>query len=221
MDFNRTRRLATLWAVLTAGAVMLGSVAGCAHSNSYEDFFIAVRNDNAVEVNALLQRGFDPNTRSSTGQVGLILAFLEDSPKTAKILMAQPTIKIDALNAAGESALMLAALKGNLSGTAALLERGARINQPGWSALHYAATGPQVQAVRMLLSRGAEVNVTAPNGSTPLMMAARYGPLASVELLLQRGADPARLNDNNLQAIDMARQAGRDDVVRMLVSSGR
>ena len=221
MDFKRIKRLAAFCASLVIGSAFLGSGAGCAQGNSYEDFFIAVRNDNASVVRDLLQRGFDPNTRTPAGQVGLTLAFLEDSPKAAQLLLARPDLNLDVLNAAGESALMLAALKGNLPAVSALLDRGARVNQPGWSALHYAATGPQVQAVQMLLDRGARINAAAPNGSTPLMMAAQYGPQASVELLLERGADRAQRTDKMLQAVDFARQAGRDDVVRMLERFGR
>ena len=221
MDSRPTKRLAAFCTSLVLGAVFLGLGSGCAQGNSYEDFFIAVRNDNATVVRDLLQRGFDPNTRSAAGQVGLTLALLEDSPKAAQLLLARPDVNVDALNAAGESALMLAALKGDLPAISALLKRGARVNQPGWSALHYAATGPQVQAVRMLLDRGAEINAAAPNDSTPLMMAAQYGTQASVELLIERGADRSRRNDKMLQAADVARQAGRDDVVRMLEVFGR
>ena len=221
MNFKRISQLVVLWAGLSVGAVLLGSGAGCAHPDSYADFFIAVRNDNVNVVRDLLQRGFDPNTRNPAGQSGLIVAFQEDSPKAAKLLLNQPNIELDARNTAGESALMFAAIKGNLTGIEALLARGARVNQPGWSALHYAATGPQVRAVKVLLDRGADINATAPNGSTPLMLAAQYGPEASVDLLLDRGADRTLRNANNMQAADFARLAGRDDMVRQLERPGR
>ena len=187
-----------------------------ANAGSYEDFFIAARNDNASTITDLLQRGFDPNTRDAKGNTGLVIAMQEQSPKAARTLLAVRAVEVDAVNAAGESALMLAALKGDLGGMRLLLERGARVNQPGWSALHYAATGPETQAVRLLLDRGAEVNAASPNGSTALMMAAQYGTEASVKLLLDRGADVKLRNQRELSAVDFAHLSGREPLTRML-----
>lgn len=189
---------------------------GNANAGSYEDFFIAVRNDNAGTVSDLLKRGFDPNTRDAKGQPGLTIAMQERSLKAARTLLADPALDVDALNPAGESALMIAAIKGDLAGMGLLLERGARVGQPGWSALHYAATGPEVRAVALLLDRGAEVNAPSPNGSTPLMMAAQYGSEASVKLLVERGADPKLRNQRELRAADFARLSGRESLTRML-----
>jgi len=67
-----------------------------------------------------------------------------------------------------------------------------------------------------LLQRGAAVNATAPNGNTPLMMAAQTGASASVEMLLAKGADVNRLNLINLSAADIAEQAGRDNLAQRL-----
>ena len=196
----------------------LVAIVGCSSANagSYEDFFIAVKNDNVSKVKDLLQRGFDPNTRDLKGNTGLATAMQEQSAKAARMLLGVPAIEIDAVNQAGESALMLAALRGDLDGMGLLLDRGARVNQPGWSALHYAATGPESQAVRLLLDRGAEVNAASPNGSTPLMMAAQYGTEASVKLLLDRGADVKLRNQRDLTAVDFARLSGREPLTRLL-----
>jgi uncharacterized protein len=131
-------------------------------------------------------------------------------------LMAHPQLNVNALNPAGESALMLAALKGDLAASMQLLERGANINQRGWSPIHYAATGPEPKLVTLLLDRGADIEARAPNGTTPLMMAARYGHDDSVKLLLARGADPKRRNDGGLYAADFARLEGREKLAAML-----
>ncbi|MES3015542.1 MAG: ankyrin repeat domain-containing protein [Pseudomonadota bacterium] len=189
-----------------------------ANAGSYEDFFIAIKNDNAGNVSSLLARGFDPNTRDPKGQTGLNIALLERSAKTTKLLLAQPGIDVNLLNDAGESPLMMAALKGDTSAAQMLLERGAKVNQPGWSALHYAATGPDAGLVKLLLDRGAELNAGSPNGTTPLMMAAQYGTEDSVSLLLARGADVNRRNEKDLRAVDFARMSGREALVRKLES---
>jgi ankyrin repeat protein len=70
--------------------------------------------------------------------------------------------------------------------------------------------------VAWLLQRGAAVNATAPNGNTPLMMAAQTGASARVEILLAKGADVKRLNGMNLSAADIAEQAGRDNLAERL-----
>lgn len=190
-------------------------------AGSFEDFFIAIRNDNAGTVTNLLQRGFDPNSRDEKGQTGLAMAMQERSLKAADVLLSHPAIQIDALNQAGESALMMAALKGEITGARRLLERGAKVNQPGWSALHYAASGTEPEIVRLLLAKGADVNAASPNGSTPLMMAAQYGSEDSVKLLLAAGADPKRRNQRDLRASDFARLAGRDSLATSLAKLER
>ena len=140
----------------------------------------------------------------------------ERSLKAAGVLLARPATDVNALNAAGESALMMAALKGDLTGAQLLLERGAQVNKTGWSPLHYAATGPEPKLVALLIDRGADLNAGSPNGTTALMMAAQYGSEDSVKLLLSRGADPKRRSQLDLNAVDFARKAGRDSLAAQL-----
>ncbi len=187
-----------------------------ANAGSFDDFFIAIKNDNASAVADLIKRGFDPNTRDAKGQPGLTAAMQERSVKVARVLLDQPGIDVNAQNPAGETALMLAALKGELTGAELLLGRGALVSLPGWSPIHYAATGPEPQLVKLLLDRGAEIDAASPNGTTPLMMAAQYGSEESVKLLLQRGADSARRNQRGLGPVDFAKLSGREPVVRLL-----
>lgn len=191
-----------------------------AFASSYEDFFVAVKRNNGLAVTALLERGFDPNTRDPQGQVALILALRDENPAVVEALLARPDTQVGLLNASGESALMMAALRGNLDLCQRLLTRGAVVNQPGWSPLHYAATGPEPKIVQLLLERGALVDAEAPNRNTPLMMAARYGKEDSVKLLLARGADPKRTNDQNMTAADFARGAGRESLAAQLSKAG-
>jgi len=192
-----------------------------ASAGSFDDFFIAIRNDDAGVITNLLNRGFDPSTRDEKGQPGLTIAMQEHALKAARALLARPEVDVNALNQAGESALMMAALKGDLAGVQLLLERGAKVDQTGWSPLHYAATGPEPKVVQLLLDCGADIDAASPNGSTPLMMAAQYGSEDSVRLLLDRGADPRRRNQLDLGAIDFARRAGRSTLVKRLEQATR
>jgi len=191
-----------------------------AKAGSYEDFFVAVKRNDGRTVSALMERGFDPNTRDPQGQVALILALKAEDLAVAEALLARPETKVDLVNSVGESALMMAALRGQTDWCQRLLARGAPVNQPGWSPLHYAATGPEPKIVQLLLERGATVDAESPNRTTPLMMAARYGKEESVKLLLARGADLKRTNDLNMTAADFARGAGRDSLAAQLSKPG-
>ena len=130
--------------------------------------------------------------------------------------MGQPALDVNAVNASGETPLMMAALRGDLDWARRLIERGAKVHQDGWSPLHYAATGPEPKIVVLLLDRGAPIDARSPNRSTPLMMAARYGAEANVDLLLARGADKRLRNDRDLDASEFAKLAGRDFLVSRL-----
>ena len=187
-----------------------------ANAGAYEDFFQAVNRDDGRTVRQLIERGFDPNSRDPKGQAALHLALRDQSFAVAEALWASPALDVSALNANGESPLMMAALRGNLAWAQRLLERGAQVHKDGWSPIHYAATGPEPKLVALLLDKGAAIDAESPNRSTPLMMASRYGAEASVDLLLARGADARRRNDLNLSAVDFARQAGRDFLVERL-----
>lgn len=187
-----------------------------ANAGAYEDFFQAVNRDDGRTVRQLIERGFDPNSRDPKGQAALHLALRDESLAVAEALWASPALDVSALNANGESPLMMAALRGNLAWAQRLLERGAQVHKDGWSPIHYAATGPEPKLVALLLDKGAAIDAESPNRSTPLMMASRYGAEASVDLLLARGADARRRNDLNLSAVDFARQAGRDFLVERL-----
>lgn len=188
-----------------------------AHAGAYEDFFRAVKLDDGRSVSALLQRGFDPNSRDETGQIALFSAFREGALKVVEVLFQHPSIQIGVRNEAGETPLMMAALRGQREWVLRLLDRGLAVNQEGWTALHYAATGSDSTAVvELLLARGAAVDARSPNGSTPLMMAARYGSEASVDLLLARGANAGARNERNFNAADFARMVGRDSLAARL-----
>ena len=192
-----------------------------ATAGSFDDFFIAIKNDNGAAVADLLKRGFDPNTRDAKGQPGLSAAMQERSLKVARVLLEHPSIDVNALNAAGESALMLAALKGEVVEAELLIGRGATVSLPGWSPIHYAATGPEPQLVKLMLDRGADIDAASPNGTTPLMMAAQYGVDESVKMLLQRGADLSKRNQRGLGPVDFARLSGREPLVRLLEQARR
>lgn len=176
----------------------------------YDDFFTAIKRDHRHAIEAQLGHGFDPNTVDENGQPGIIAALLNESYEAAAALAESEGLHLEAANRAGETALMMASLRGQTTLVQRLLQRGAVVNRPGWSPLHYAATAPDEAPMKLLLAHGAVVDARSPNGTTPLMMAADYGPSACVDLLLAAGARVDLQNDLGLTAVDFAKQRGRD-----------
>jgi len=186
------------------------------YAGSFEDFFSAIKQDDVVQVQALLQRGFDPNTLDSTGQPGLIAAIKSGSVKVATLLVNTPNIKVEVRNSADESPLMMAALNGHVALVRLLIQKDADVNKPGWTALHYAATNGHIDVMDLLLEENAYIDATSPNGTTPLMMAAHYGTPSAVKQLLEAGADPVLKNDQGLNAFDFANRAARTESANII-----
>lgn len=110
-----------------------------AHAGSFDDFFTAVKRDDADAIATLLNRGFDANTVDTNGNTGLFLAIKEPSLKVADVLIQWPPTQVESRTAKDESPLMMAALKGLTDVCAKLIARGADVNKTGWTPLHYAA----------------------------------------------------------------------------------
>jgi uncharacterized protein len=185
------------------------------------DLFKGVELDNAQLVRRALAKGIDPNSAGDKGLVPLFVAMRDGSFEAAEVLLAHKDIQADAANDAGETPLMMAALRGHTNWVTRLINRGAAINRQGWTPLHYAASGPEPKLLSLLLERGAALEAASPNGTTPLMMAAGYGAIDGAVLLLSRGADARRRNNAGLSAVDFARRAGREALVQRLEQAVR
>ena len=195
--------------------IVLYSYSIC-YAGSYDDFFAAVKRDDANTVIGLLNRGFDANTLNPAGEHGLLAAIREPSLEVATVLINWPKTKVETRNRQDESPLMLAAINGLTEMCQQLIRKGADVNKPGWTPLHYAATHGHLAVMNLLLENYAYIDATSPNGSTPLMMAASYGTPMAVKLLLEAGADPMLKNDLGLSAIDFAQRANRAESAEII-----
>ncbi len=205
-------RLVTLALLAAVGF----AASGAATAGPAQDLLIAAMRNDGYRIGVLLMRGGDPNVRDEQGQTPLHIALKDDGDKAVKSLLGHPALDVNAVTAAGETPLMLAALRGRLDTARLLVQRGAQINREGWSPLHYACSGPDEGVAAWLLSQGAEIDARSPNGSTPLMMAAGYGGLSTAELLLKAGAKTQLQNEQGLRAADFAERAGRDRFAKLL-----
>jgi uncharacterized protein len=204
-----------------AAYLILVLVFSMANAGSYDDWFRAIKQDDAAEVATLLKRGFDPNTIDPSGRQGLFMALQDGSLKAAAALIAWPKTNVDWRNPKGESPLMIASLKGHKDLVRALIQRDADVNKPGWTPLHYAATGGHVDIILILLEENAYIDAESPNKSTPLMMAAMYGSTAAVRALLDAGADPTLRNEIGLSAVEFAQRANRPDAAELVAAAIR
>lgn len=207
------RRQTMLWLTATSA----GLVSACAHASVYDDFFTSIIRDNPSSITSLLQRGFDPNALSPEGQPALIVALQRDSLRAFNALLQSKKINVELRNKKDESALMIAAIKGNLEAAKALIDRDGDVNKTGWTPLHYAAsctTEKAVPMIQLLLENHAYIDASSPNGTTPLMMAVRYGTADAARLLIAEGADPTIKNEKGLTAVEFAQQADRNDMAQ-------
>ena len=83
-----------------------------------------------------------------------------------------------------------------------------------WKGMIEAAKEGHYSTMRMHIESGFDLNYQHPEFfTTPLMEAARYGHLDIVKLLIESGASPSvKSAFDNLTALDLARQEGREAV---------
>lgn len=188
-----------------------------AFAGAFDDFFRAVKVDDAAAVRSLLARGLDPNIiEPERGDTGLILALRENSMKVFEALLNASEIDLEAKAQNGDNALMIASYTGNKPAVEALIAKGAEVNRPGWTPLHYAAAIGNNEIVRILLDKSAYIDAESPNKTTPMMMAARGGHILTVKLLLDEGADATLKNELGMNAIDFAEKHNHKDIAEGL-----
>ena len=185
-------------------------------AGTYDDFFKALKEDNAQVVARVLARGFDPNTLNPEGLHPLVLAIRRPSLAVLGLLLQNKSIQVEYRNAAGESPLMLAAMAGMVDVCKRLIALDADVNKTGWTPLHYASAAGHVPVVKLLLEHSAYIDAESPNKSTPLMMAAMYGDSEVVRLLLDEGADATLKNEKDMTALDFAQAAGKGASARLI-----
>lgn len=195
------------------------SWSGFAAADSYDDMIAAIKLNDTAAVEALLVKGMDVNTTDPGANTLLMLAIQNESADMAGLLLRRKA-QVDARNKYGETALMLAAAKGDLELAKLLLDHGAKINLTGWNPLIYAAWRGQDEMVKYLLDKGADIDAVSPNGVSALMMAVRGEHAATVKLLLWEVANPNIKSDSGATAMAWALKVGNTDIVNLLKQAG-
>jgi ankyrin repeat protein len=103
-----------------------------------------------------------------------------------------------------------------------LIKRGADLNAvdsgQNWTPLHFAARDGNQEIVQLLLNAGASVDPINIFGNTPLWenIMTPTRDVMTIDTLLRYGADPLKKNNRGVAPIDLARQIGRNDLVRLM-----
>jgi len=138
---------------------------------------------------------------------------------------------LDAHSAEGFPALALAAHFGHVNTARWLLDRGADVNRAaghhlGVTPLHAALFGRQIEAALLLIERGADVTLARGGtgwkraGWTPLHYAAGFGFTALVDPLLDRGADPSRVDEEGKTPLQVAIETNHGEIADTLRARG-
>jgi ankyrin repeat protein len=187
-----------------------------AHAESSDAIVKAVKFDDVSAIAKQLAKGMDPNMTDKDGMPLLVLAAREKSDKVAAALIANPNTDLEQLDKAGENAMMLAALNGDIELVKLMIGKDAEVNKKGWAPLHYAAANGHDDVVQLLIDHSAYLDAESPNGTTPLMMAARGDHLTTVKVLLDAGADVNLKNQIGMDALAFAKQYHAKDVTEGL-----
>ena len=198
-------------------------IAPFAQAGSQEEALAAALRGNVSALSKLLESSaVSPNIVDDNGNSLLILAVRDGHTETAKVILRfRP--KVDHRNRSGDSALMLAASKGNMELLDLLLANGAKtdpiVGGNVWTALHYAAFEGKLPAVERLLAARANINALTPNLSDALMLAARNGHTDVVRRLLQTPIDLNRRNDRGVTAEEWARSKGNTRIAEIIAEA--
>lgn len=190
---------------------------------------IAARMGHKDVISLLIGQGSDVVKPNLAGSTPLLRAVESDRRRAAKLLLeagADPNTG----NLKGIQPLTAAAFNGNDRLVTLLLEHGAdpaHADRTGKTAIIYAAGKGFTGVVERLLEAGVTVDLTDSHDLTPLMWAAGHAndvpakeALATIDLLLSRGADLDRRDDRGRNALMIAAERGHEDVVRHLMETG-
>lgn len=168
-------------------------------------FLNALERGDLAQARAWLDDGLPPDFSGAQIGNGLMIGAWEGDIAMMGLFLSRGA-DVNAVNAQGETALLHASWKGHLDAVRWLIEHGAQVNPSGkaWSALHYAAFAGHDKVLEYLLQQGALPDARSPNGSTPLMMAAREGRDKIATALLAAGADMSVTNDAGEDAVRWA-----------------
>ncbi|WP_159591791.1 ankyrin repeat domain-containing protein [Hydrogenophaga sp. BPS33] len=167
-------------------------------------------------------KDFSP-AEAEEAKVQLMLFYaMEDQVEEVEALVTRHGVDPNAADESGWTALNLACHYGHHGLAERLIQVGGHLNQAdraGNLPMALACREGHLALVELLLKHGAAVDQATPKRPhTPLMVASERGHVKLVKYLMEHGADRHRMVLTKT-ALDFARAAGHEDVVRLLRGS--
>jgi ankyrin repeat protein len=196
---------------LRAKLMEMGKISKLDPDHTPEDLIEAVRNNDRLTVEMLLERGV--NTNSDDAEAALELAISLDRSELIEILAAADA----GSNQPAHLALRIAAQDGDAKLVRALLDAGAdpdcRRTKP--TPLSLALSGNKLEVIELLLNAGAD-----PNGcGQSLHDASRNNWLEAVKLLINAGVNVNKVQQGS-SLVDVAARRDHLEMVRLLLGAG-
>jgi len=194
------------------------------NTNGFSCLIYAVESGRSSTLQKLLSLGANPEAQSGDGASALHWAAKKGNAECCKIIISHG-VGVDTKNNKSVTPLMYAADSCSESGSnvatlGLLVDAGADIfarDEDASNPLMYAAHSGSIGNIKFLLGRGADPSIANKYGTTPLMYAAHYGHTGAVAAFLSHDAKLQLMRDvHGMSAADWAKQAGKDDVVRLL-----
>ena len=165
------------------------------------------------------QRNRELHKAIKEGNYAQVIQCLDVGPKRERA-------KVDQVDGTGWLPLARAADHGHTRICAALLDRGAAVDQSSelghnLTPLYLACRFNQFETAELLIARGANMEfVNRENGYVPLHVACLQGNINLVQLLLDQGADAKQVSRNGHKPLQLASCQGHVDVAEMLIAAG-
>lgn len=181
-----------------------------------KELFEAIRNGDAGAVTALLDEGPSLLTSRLNDVTPILFAIYNGHAELAHLFLNRgATLAFGEACALGDTALALQMLKADPS----LLDS---YSEDGFPAVGLAVFFRHPDLARALIERGADVNAAARNALrvTPLHAAAAMRDSATMQLLLDHGADVNARQQLGYRALHTAAQHGDEAMVEQLLAAG-
>ncbi|MEP1384656.1 MAG: ankyrin repeat domain-containing protein [Paraglaciecola sp.] len=150
-----------------------GAAVDVANSNRFTPIIQACRYGNSAIINALLDKGANPNSTIEDGTSAFQLC-AGSASSIDLATMANLGANISAQNKHGQTPLMFAANFGNTENLKYLVNQGAKINQQtqqGYSPLFFAIKSYNLDTVKAAITLGADLHATAKDGTSAPQLA--------------------------------------------------
>lgn len=179
-----------------------------------------------IDANGEIEAGSSsgPTTPSTTSSAATLSQAVSNGDYTGAEQLLKDGADANAQTPDGQTLLTTAVRKGDVRMAAILFSHGAHPDAPdakGYTPLVIAVLANDTKMMSLLLDNGAKIGLgTVPVNELPLMYAAVSSDPATVEFLIQHGADVNQRDSENSTTLLWAAHAGRLDNIGVLLKHG-